>query len=387
MKQLNITLLLIFVIISAQAQTSVTVGAARIKEYIHLLKDKNVAIVANPTSKVGKAHIVDTLLTLGIKIKKAFCPEHGFRGSADAGENIGNYKDPKTKLPIISLYGKSFKPLPKDLKGIDVVVFDIQDVGVRFYTYISTMHYVMEACAENNVQFIVLDRPNPNGYYIDGPVLDMKYKSFVGMHPIPIVHGCTIGELAQMINGEKWLKNQAQCKLKVITCNNYNHDYLYTLPIKPSPNLASMEAIYLYPSLCLFEGTPVSVGRGTARAFEIYGHPSFTNYRYQFTPKSLVGAAKNPLLENQVCNGFDLKEFSSSFIVSYKKLYLYWLDDAYKQYAVKDSFFNGFFNRLAGNDLLKAQIKKGTTEDEIRKSWEPQLQNYKDMRAKYLLYN
>ncbi|MEQ1732624.1 MAG: DUF1343 domain-containing protein [Bacteroidia bacterium] len=380
---------ILFTLIStyAIAQSPITVGAERIPAYIALLKNKNVAIVANPTSMVGSTHLVDTLLRLGITIKKAFCPEHGFRGTADAGENIGNYKDAKTGLPIISLYGKQYKPQPKDLKDVDIVVFDIQDVGVRFYTYISTMHYVMEACAENNKTLIILDRPNPNGFYVDGPVLDMAYKSFVGMHPIPIVHGCTIGELAQMINGEKWLKNKVQCKLQVITCNNYKHEMYYTLPVKPSPNLASMEAIYLYPSLCLFEGTPISVGRGTTQAFEIYGHPSFKNYRYQFTPKSIANASKNPPYENKACNGFELKTFANSFIKSYNKLYLYWLDDAYQQYAVKDSFFNPFFNKLAGNNILQQQVKKGVGEESIRASWEPQLQQYKDMRMKYLLYN
>jgi uncharacterized protein YbbC (DUF1343 family) len=380
---------ILFTLIStyAIAQSPITVGAERIPAYIALLKNKNVAIVANPTSMVGSTHLVDTLLRLGITIKKAFCPEHGFRGTADAGENIGNYKDAKTGLPIISLYGKQYKPQPKDLKDVDIVLFDIQDVGVRFYTYISTMHYVMEACAENNKTLIILDRPNPNGFYVDGPVLDMAYKSFVGMHPIPIVHGCTIGELAQMINGEKWLKNKVQCKLQVITCNNYKHEMYYTLPVKPSPNLASMEAIYLYPSLCLFEGTPISVGRGTTQAFEVYGHPSFKNYRYQFTPRSIANASKNPPYENKVCNGFELKTFANSFIKSYNKLYLYWLDDAYQQYAVKDSFFNPFFNKLAGNNILQQQVKKGVGEESIRQSWEPQLQQYKDMRMKYLLYN
>lgn len=387
MNKHSIAIVFILLTTYAIAQNPIKVGAERIPAYITLLKNKNVAIVANPTSMVGSTHLVDTLLRLGITIKKAFCPEHGFRGTSDAGENIGNYKDAKTGLPIISLYGKQYKPLAKDLKDVDVVVFDIQDVGVRFYTYISTMHYVMEACAENNKTLILLDRPNPNGFYVDGPVLDMAYKSFVGMHPIPIVHGCTIGELAQMINGEKWLKNNIQCKLQVITCNNYKHEMYYTLPVKPSPNLASMEAIYLYPSLCLFEGTPISVGRGTTQAFEVYGHPSFKNYRYQFTPKSIAGASKNPPYENKVCNGFELKTFANSFIKSYNKLYLYWLDDAYQQYAVKDSFFNPFFNKLAGNNILQQQVKKGVGEESIRASWEPQLQQYKDMRMKYLLYN
>ncbi|MBC7412981.1 MAG: DUF1343 domain-containing protein [Bacteroidia bacterium] len=385
----NYSTLIVFILLSTYtiAQKPITVGAERVAEYIALLKNKNVAIVANPTSMVGSTHLVDTLLRLGVTIKKAFCPEHGFRGTADAGENIGNYKDAKTGLPIISLYGKQYKPQPKDLKDIDIVVFDIQDVGVRFYTYISTMHYVMEACAENNKTLIILDRPNPNGFYVDGPVLDMAYKSFVGMHPIPIVHGCTIGELAQMINGEKWLQNKVQCKLQVITCNNYKHEYYYALPVKPSPNLASMEAVYLYPSLCLFEGTPISVGRGTTQAFEVYGHPSFKNYRYHFTPVSIANASKNPPYENKVCNGFELKTFANSFIKSYNKLYLYWLDDAYQQYAVKDSFFNPFFNKLAGNNILQEQVKKGVGEESIRQSWEPQLQQYKDMRMKYLLYN
>ena len=387
MRILITSLVILLVSYTAFAQAPIIVGAERLQAYLPLLRNKNVAIVANPTSKVGAAHLVDTLLKLGVKIKKAFCPEHGFRGTADAGENIGNYNDPTTGLQIVSLYGKGYKPQAKDLKGIDVVVFDVQDVGVRFYTYISTMHYVMEACAENNKTVIILDRPNPNGHYVDGPVLDLAYKSFVGMHSIPIVHGCTIGELAQMINAEGWLKNNIKCNLKVITCNNYSHSSYYALPVKPSPNLASMEAIYLYPSLCLFEGTPISVGRGTTRPFEVYGHPSFKNYRYQFTPHSIAGASKNPPYQNQVCNGFELKSFANTFIASYNKLYLYWLADAYTQYAVKDSFFNPFFNKLAGNALLQQQIKQGIPEDSIRQSWEPKLQQYKDMRAKYLLYN
>lgn len=394
----NIVLSLIILTISASAypqqlkevvneiNPNIKTAAQQTNVYLPFLKDKKVAIVANQTSVINETHLVDSLLKLGINIRKVFCPEHGFRGKADAGEHVKSYKDKKTGLPIIALYGKNYKPRASDLKGLDIVIFDIQDVGARFYTYISTMHYVMEACAEHKVKFMVLDRPNPNGHYVDGPVLEKEFKSFVGMHPIPIVHGLTVGELATMINGESWLANGVKCDLTVIPCDKYNHRDFYNLPINPSPNLSTMNAIYLYPSLCLFEGTVISVGRGTDKPFQIYGHPELKNSNYTFTPRSIEGASKNPPYLGQVCKGYDLSQFAEMYIKNYKKLYLFWLMQSYKDYPRKDEFFNDFFNRLAGNSILKQQIIEGKPEEEIRKSWEPKLTEYKELRKKYLLY-
>lgn len=361
-------------------------GAERTGEYLPLLQGKAAALVANPTSVIGKTHLVDSLLKAGIKIKKVFCPEHGFRGDADAGEHVRTYKDKKTGLDIVSLYGKNYKPTAQDLQGIDVVVFDIQDVGVRFYTYISTLHYVMEACAENKKKLLVFDRPNPNGFYVDGPVLEEKYKSFVGTAPVPIVHGMTVGEYAGMLNGEGWLKGGLKCDLTVIKLLGYTHSDHYVLPVKPSPNLATMGAIYMYPSLCLFEGTVISVGRGTEAPFEMIGHPKLQNTTFKFTPKSIPGASKNPPYEGQLCYGYDLRNFGEMFIKSYGKLYLYWLQGTYKNSPDKSTYFNDYFKSLAGNETLKQQIINGTSEEEIRKSWEPGLKKFKEIRKKYLLY-
>jgi uncharacterized protein YbbC (DUF1343 family) len=364
----------------------VQVGAERMDLYLPLLKDKRVAIVGNQTSLVKRSHLVDTLLASGVTIKKVFCPEHGFRGDADAGEHLKNYKDKKTGLPIISLYGKSNKPSASDLKDVDIVIYDIQDVGARFYTYISTMHYVMEACAENKKKMIVLDRPNPNGYYVDGPVLEEKYKSFVGMHTgVPIVHGMTTGEYAQMINGEQWLKNKVKCDLTVIPVGNYVHSDLYELPVKPSPNLPNIRAIYLYPSLCLFEGTIVSVGRGTEFPFQVIGHPTLQNTNFTFTPKSTPGA-KNPPYKDSLCHGHDLRNFADVFICGNKQVYIYWLLQSYKDTPDKKNFFNNYFNSLAGNATLKQQVISGMKEEDIRKSWEPGIKAFKEVRKKYLLY-
>lgn len=361
-------------------------GAERTNLYFALLKNKNVAVVGNQSSMIGNTHLVDSLLAAGIQVKKVFCPEHGFRGVADAGENIKTYTDKKTGLPIVSLYGANKKPKPEQLKGIDIVVFDLQDVGARFYTYISTMHYVMEACAENNVEFIVLDRPNPNGFYVDGPVLDKRFKSFVGMHPVPIVHGMTVGEYAQMINEEKWLANAAKCKLQVIKIEGYTHHDFYQLPIKPSPNLSEMSAVYLYPSLCLFEGTIVSVGRGTNKPFQQIGHPDFKNMPHQFTPQSTSGA-KNPLYMGQNCFGYNLAEDGNAFIQTKNyRMDLQWLIKCYDATPDKATFFNNFFNNLSGNDVLKKQIIDGLSEEEIRKSWQKDLAEFKKIRKKYLLY-
>lgn len=363
---------------------NIRVGAENIPHILNLIKDKKVGIVGNQSSLVGKVHLVDTLLNSKADIIRVFSPEHGFRGDADAGELVSNGKDAKTGLTIVSLYGKNKKPTAEQLKGIDILIFDIQDVGVRFYTYISTLHYVMEACGENDVPLIVLDRPNPNGHYVDGPVLDMKYKSFVGMHPIPIVHGMTIAEYAQMINGEKWLKDGLQCELTVIPCEGYNHNMPYSLPVPPSPNLRSDLSIQLYPSLCLLEATTVSIGRGTDFPFEVYGHPDFSETGFSFTPKSGFGS-KEPKQENKKCNGYHLKDEKYQRM---EKLDLSFLVNANQQLNGK-LFIDRekFFNLLAGNDVLIEQLKNGISENEIRASWEAELNEFKEIRRKYLLYD
>jgi uncharacterized protein YbbC (DUF1343 family) len=363
----------------------VKLGAEKTEEWLPLLKNKSVALVANHTSLIHKTHLADTLISLQVKLKKVFAPEHGFRGMADAGEKVSSSVDKKTGLPIISLYGANKKPTKEQLQDVDVVIFDIQDVGARFYTYISTMTYVMDACAQQNITFIVLDRPNPNGHYVDGPVLKPEFSSFVGLHKIPIVHGMTVGEYAQMVNGEMWLEGKKKCDLKVITCDNYTHNDFYQIDVPPSPNLTTMSSIYLYPSLCLFEGTPVSVGRGTERPFTMIGLPGFNKGEFSFTPKSGPGS-KQPLYENKECRGFDLLLFGDSFIRNNGSLYLYWLISFYEQSPEKEKFFNNFFDKLAGNAELKKQIIAGKSEDEIRASWTNDLNQFKAVRKKYLLY-
>lgn len=360
-------------------------GIDRLHLFLDSLQNKNIAVVSNQTSMVGNVHLVDTLLALKLQVKKVFAPEHGFRGDADAGEKVHSTVDEKTGLPLISLYGQNKKPQPEQLADIDIVIYDIQDVGVRFYTYISTLHYVMEACAENGKQLVVLDRPNPNGHYIDGPVREPEHRSFVGMHPVPIVYGMTIGEYAMMINGERWLRDSLTCKMWVIPCKNYTHKTKYVLPVPPSPNLRSEAAIALYPSLCMFEATTISVGRGTERPFEMYGHPKFPATEFQFTPVASYGA-KNPMYENRLCNGFDLQnsitkrkyEINLNYLIQAKDLLgdsLTFIDQS------------GFFNRLAGTSKLKDQINAGWTAKEIRATWEPGLQEFKKIRVKYLLYD
>lgn len=368
-----------------KTSSDLEVGAEQMELYLPALKGKAVAIVGNQTSMVKRAHLVDTLLSRGVNIKKVFCPEHGFRGDADAGEYLKSYKDKRTGLPIISLYGKLNKPAAADLKDVDIIIYDIQDVGARFYTYISTMHYVMEACAENKKKMIILDRPNPNGHYVDGPVLEEKFRSFVGMHPVPVVHGMTVGEYAQMINGEGWLKNKVKCDISVIPVSNYIHTDLYQLPVKPSPNLPNMRAVYLYPSLCFFEGTVISVGRGTEFPFQVIGHPKLQNANFTFTPKSTPGA-KNPPYKDSLCYGHDLRDFADIFVSGTRQVYLYWLIGTYKNYPDKKNYFNNYFNSLAGNAILKQQIIDGVKEEDIRKSWEPGIKKFKEIRKKYLLY-
>lgn len=374
----------IFFALQAQPYAEFHTGAENMEEYLPLLQGKRVALVGNQTSLVEGTHLLDTLRQCNIEVVKIFCPEHGFRGDAEAGAEVQSGMDMKTRVPIISLYGKNKKPQSKDM-DIDVVVFDIQDVGARFYTYISTLHYVMEACAENRVLLCVLDRPNPNGFYVDGPVLDTSLRSFVGMHPVPIVHGMTMGEYALMINGEKWLKNQVQCSLRVIPMTAYDHRMSYSLPVPPSPNLQTDNAILLYPSLCLFEGTVVSVGRGTTQPFECMGFPENETGNFTFTPISLKGIAVHPPYENKRCKGWNLKEQGKN-VFEAKKLNLQYLIMMYQSYPAKNKFFSSFFDKLSGDKNLREQIMSGKTEQEIRSSWEPALKQYKAMREKYLLY-
>ncbi|MFY7672261.1 exo-beta-N-acetylmuramidase NamZ domain-containing protein [Tenacibaculum sp. MEBiC06402] len=373
-------------------QQKIVPGANRTGIYIPLLKGKRIAIVANQTSIIEKKskfnpeitsfHLVDYIHnSKEIEVVKVFAPEHGFRGKADAGEHIKDGIDSKTGLPIISLYGKNKKPSKEQLTNIDVVVFDIQDVGVRFYTYISTLHYIMEACAENNIPLILLDRPNPNGHYIDGPLLESEHKSFVGMHPIPVVYGMTIGEYGKMINGEGWLENQVKCDLTVISIKNYTHTSKYSLPVKPSPNLPNDTSINLYPSLCFFEGTNVSAGRGTNFQFQIYGSPFLNEMNYTFTPKPNDGA-KYPKHKEKTCFGEDLRNTEHL-----SKLNLKWLIKAYQKTDKKEEFFNKFFTKLAGTELLQSQIEKGLSQQEIENSWKKDLENFKKIRKKYLIYD
>lgn len=361
--------------------SGIVTGAERLDAYLPLLAGKRVALLVNPTSRVGKKHLVDTLLSLKVNLVKIFSPEHGFRGLADAGELVSNDTDSATGLPIVSLHGKDRKPRSEAMRDVDIVIFDIQDVGVRFFTYISTMHYLMEACAENDKQLIVLDRPNPNGNYVDGPVLDMKFKSFLGMHPIPIVHGLTVGELATMINGEKWLDSGKTCRLNVIGLDHYSHKDKYTVPVKPSPNLPNGQSILLYPSLGLFEGTSVSLGRGTDFPFQVLGAPSKNNGDFVFTPRSIPGMAKSPLYEGVACYGSDLRKVSVK-----SELTLQYLIEFYNKAEDKSKFFTSAFDRHAGNAVLQEQIRAGWSEEKIKASWQPALEQYKVLRKKYLLY-
>lgn len=365
----------------------ISVGAEQMAMYYPMIKGKGLGLVVNQTSTVGERHLVDSLLELDADIKAIFAPEHGFRGKADAGAHIESGKDAITGLPIVSIYGKNKKPSAEQLKDIDIMIFDIQDVGARFYTYISTLHYVMEACAENNIPLLVLDRPNPNGFYVDGPVLEPEYSSFIGKHEIPVVHGMSIGEYAKMINGEGWLTDQVQCELEVIPCVNYTHSMTYDLPIKPSPNLPNHRSILLYPSICFFEGTNVSLGRGTNTQFQVLGHPDLTDYTYTFTPKPMEGA-QSPKLNGSKCYGLDLSEYSIDYLKGNAKLDLKWLLEIYEAYPDKENFFlkNLFFDKLAGSDQLRKQIIAGLSEEEIRASWAMDLDHFKAKRAKYLIY-
>lgn len=378
-----ILLLFIFYSVPAQQKGNPVPGAYATKSYFNLLKNKKVALVVNHTSVIFNRHLVDSLLSAGIQVTKILAPEHGFRGSADAGTLIDDSIDQKSGLPIISLYGTHKKPTEADLKNIDIVIFDIQDVGVRFYTYSSTLHYVMEACAENKVPLLILDRANPNGHYIDGPILDRKFASFVGLNPIPIVHGCTLGELAKMINGEGWLANSVICDLKVIPVQNYVHDSFVHITIPPSPNLPNDQSIGLYPSLCLFEATPISIGRGTKTQFQVAGFPQEGAGDYQFTPLPMAGAM-DPPQKGKLCFGFNLTTVPVRQLGFNLKYLLYFFNKMGKN----ESFFSSpsFFDKLSGSDSLRKQILAGQTELQIRASWKLGLKEFTQMRQRYLLY-
>jgi len=378
-KQILLACLSFFIFLFSHGQ-EVKPGAYQTNYYLPLLKNKKVAIVANQTSTYENIHLVDFLLENSIEVKKVFAPEHGFRGKEDAGAKIKDGFDARTGLPILSLYGSNKKPSIEQLKEIEMIVFDIQDVGARFYTYISTLHYVMEAAAESDIPVVLLDRPNPNAHYIDGPVLQPGFESFVGMHPVPVVYGMTIGEYGLMINGEGWLANKAQCNLIVVPIKNYNHQSPYELPIKPSPNLPNARSINLYPSLCFFEGTPISAGRGTEMQFQIYGAPELNpiEFPFEFIPNSNEGS-KDPKFKNEICFGEDLRNN-----VELSSINLNWLIKAYQ--ASENDFFNTFFAKLAGTDQLEAQIKAGLSSNQIKETWQERLEAFKKIRNNYLLY-
>lgn len=383
-KALIIGLFLAFA--SALTAQNIKTGAESVSEYLPLLQGKKVAVLSNQTGMIGKTHLVDSLVALKINIVAIMSPEHGFRGDADAGEHVSSSVDQKTGIPIKSLYeGNTGKPASELMKEIDVMVFDLQDVGVRFYTYLTTMARMMEACAENGVKMVILDRPNPIGFYVDGPILDMKYKSGVGWLPIPTVHGMTLGELAGMINGEKWLKDGIQCDIKVIKCKNYTHASMYQLPVKPSPNLPDMRSIYLYPSTCYFEATPVSLGRGTTTAFQMYGHPNMKGYKFSFTPRSIPGAKFPPQLDKE-CFGVDLRKTPSIEEINKAGINLEYVVDAYKNLNIDDHFFRSFFENLIGQGYVRKMIKEGKTAAEIKAMWAGDVAKFKEQRRPYLLY-
>lgn len=370
---------------SQNADQKIIVGSERIADYKHLLAHKKIGLLVNHTSLVGQRHLVDTLLSLGMDVKRIFAPEHGFRGTADAGAHVANTTDVETGIEVFSLYGTTRKPPVSKLNDLDMLIFDIQDVGARFYTYISTMTYAMEACAEAGVPFMVLDRPNPNGHYVDGPVMQNEFASFIGLHRVPIVHGMTVGEYAQMVNEEGWLANGKKCELSVILCEGYSHKMFYTLPVKPSPNLPNMKSIYLYPTLCLFEATTFSVGRGTDHQFQVIGHPLFPVRDFSFVPVDKPGA-HNPKHENKTCYGTDFTQIDDDSLRRLEKINLQWLIDAYQAFDDDEIFFEKHFKKLAGNTELVEQIKAGISEDLIRITWQEELVRFKSIRKKYLLY-
>jgi uncharacterized protein YbbC (DUF1343 family) len=360
-------------------------GASQFERYKQFIEGKAVAVVSNQTSMVGEMHLVDFLVSKGINLRIIFAPEHGFRNLADAGEVVSDGVDSKTGISVINLYGSHLRATPEDLKDIDVVLFDIQDVGVRFYTYLGTLHYLMEACAAAKVKCVILDRPNPNGFFVDGNILDTAYSSFVGMHPVPIVHGMTVGEYAMMLNGEGWLKNSVKCDLEVIRCRNYTHSTLYELPVRPSPNLPNQNSVYLYPSICFFEGTRISLGRGTDFPFQVYGSPLLPDNGFSFVPDSTPGS-KNPPLRGEKCYGTDLHNAMKDGMVPSPGINMGWVIDAYNKYPEKDKFFTSYFDVLSGGPTIREQIQKGMTADQIRESWKTGLEKFSKIREKYLLY-
>jgi uncharacterized protein YbbC (DUF1343 family) len=366
-------------------EQKVITGAERTSEYMPMISGKTIALVANQTSLVGETHLVDTLRSLGVSIKVIFAPEHGFRDLADDGTTIQSGTDPITGIEIVSLYTSKRKPAPEDLDGVDYVIFDIQDVGTRFYTYLTTMSYVMEACAENGVPMIILDRPNPNGYYTDGPILDTAFSSFVGIHTIPVVHGMTFGEYSAMVNGEGWLAGGIKCDVTVVECMNYTHETLYQLPVKPSPNLPNMNSVYLYPSICFSEGTVLSCGRGTTFAFQVLGAPDMPDRGFSFIPEPMPGAT-NPRHKGLVCYGLDLRNALADGLVPASGINLEWIIRAYNDYPEKEKFFNGYFDTLAGGTSLREQIQQGKTAEEIKASWKSGLEGFNLIRNKYLIY-
>jgi uncharacterized protein YbbC (DUF1343 family) len=378
----------------APAEQKLLTGADQLDQYLPLLKGKRVAMLANPTSIIGKTHLVDSLKSLGINIVKVFGPEHGFRGNASAGATVSDEVDARTKIPIISLYGKKNKPTKEDLADVDILIYDLQDVGCRFYTNINALVRLMEACQESGKQLLILDRPNPNGYLIDGPILDMQFKSGIGMFPLPMSHGLTVAEFAQMANGEGWLTNKVKCDLKIVKVSNYTHDTPYTLPVSPSPNLNTQQAVLLYPSTCMFEGTYLNLGRGTYFPFTVLGSPELKGiYSFSFTPTSIKGMAETPLHMNQVCYGLDLRNYDVNKLRQSGKINLEWIMELYKAYPFKEKFFDsklskemGTIERLIGVAAFRQQIIDRKSEAEIRASWEPGLSEYKKMRVKYLLY-
>jgi uncharacterized protein YbbC (DUF1343 family) len=375
-------------------KSPIKTGAEQTEKYLPYLKGKRVAILANPTSVIGKTHLVDSLKKLGVDIVKVFGPEHGFRGNASAGVKVTDEIDSATGIPIISLYGAKSKPSKEDLADVDIMVYDLQDVGCRFYTNINALARLMEACYENDKELLILDRPNPNGYLIDGPVLDMKYKSGIGMFPIPMSHGLTVAEFAQMVNGEGWLKDKVKCRIRIIKVANYNHDMPYTLPVKPSPNLNTPQAVMLYPSTCMFEGVYINHGRGTYYPFTVLGSPELKGkYDFSYTPASIKGMAETPLFMDQVCYGLNLRNYDIGLLRKSKQINLRWIMELYKAHPYKEKFFDsrlskemGTIEKLVGSGSFRQQIIEGRSEKEIRASWEPALSEYKKMRKKYLLY-
>lgn len=370
--------------LGAPAQDRIETGAEQTGRYLPLLEGRRVGIMTNHTGTVGRTHLVDTLRSLGVDIRVVFAPEHGFRGQADAGESVASYRDRKTGIDVVSVYGSTKRPPDSIMQRLDVLLFDIQDVGMRYYTYLSSMHYLMEACAANGKRLIVLDRPNPNGFYVDGPVLEAKHRSFVGMHPIPVVHGMTLGELARMIDGEGWLRDGLRCKLTVIPCRGYTHRSRYLLPTAPSPNLPNMRAVYLYPSLCFFEGTPISLGRGTDFPFQAYGHPELQG-DFSFTPRSNAGA-KNPPLKDKLCHGVDLRTSPSDERIWERGVDLGYVIDCYRQLNLGEKFFTPMFDRLTGTDYVRQMILQGAGADRIKARWADDVERFKQTRKPYLLY-